>query len=61
MRWRISLMRCRNALIPIVSPRQIYENLAASAAGSVPSASLQETRLRPDVYYLEKRAVKPKR
>ena len=33
---------------------QIYENLAASAAGSVPSASLQETRLRPDVYYLEK-------
>ncbi|URQ59726.1 phosphotransferase RcsD [Pantoea alhagi] len=33
---------------------QIYENLAASAAGSTPSASLQETRLRPDVYYLEK-------
>ena len=33
---------------------QIYENLAASAAGSAPSASLQETRLRPDVYYLEK-------
>lgn len=32
---------------------QIYENLAASAAG-MPSNSLQETRLRPDVYYLEK-------
>lgn len=32
---------------------QIYENLAASAAGS-PANSLQETRLRPDVYYLEK-------
>ncbi|WP_158783638.1 phosphotransferase RcsD [Pantoea sp. BAV 3049] len=32
---------------------QIYENLAASAAGSTPN-SLQETRLRPDVYYLEK-------
>lgn len=33
---------------------QIYENLATSAAGSVPNSSLQETRLRPDVYYLEK-------
>lgn len=33
---------------------QIYENLATSAAGSTPSSSLQETRLRPDVYYLEK-------
>ncbi|QHM71755.1 phosphotransferase RcsD [Mixta intestinalis] len=33
---------------------QIYENLATSAAGTTPSASLQETRLRPDVYYLEK-------
>ncbi|MBV4365519.1 phosphotransferase RcsD [Erwinia sp. BNK-24-b] len=32
---------------------QIYENLAASAAGATPN-SLQETRLRPDVYYLEK-------
>ncbi|WP_173636241.1 phosphotransferase RcsD [Paramixta manurensis] len=32
---------------------QIYENLAASAAGTPPN-SLQETRLRPDVYYLEK-------
>ncbi|MFC0142548.1 phosphotransferase RcsD [Erwinia mallotivora] len=32
---------------------QIYENLAASATGA-PSGSLQETRLRPDVYYLEK-------
>ncbi|AXF76458.1 phosphotransferase RcsD [Erwinia tracheiphila] len=32
---------------------QIYENLATSAAGSQ-SGSLQETRLRPDVYYLEK-------
>ncbi|MEI2263743.1 phosphotransferase RcsD [Erwinia sp. CGal63] len=32
---------------------QIYENLAANAAGSPPN-SLQETRLRPDVYYLEK-------
>ncbi|MCX8956557.1 phosphotransferase RcsD [Erwinia psidii] len=32
---------------------QVYENLAASATGS-PSGSLQETRLRPDVYYLEK-------
>lgn len=33
---------------------QIYENLATSAAGSTPNSSLQETRLRPDVYYLEK-------
>ncbi|MEG3131298.1 phosphotransferase RcsD [Pantoea cypripedii] len=33
---------------------QIYENLATSAAGSEPNSSLQETRLRPDVYYLEK-------
>ncbi|MCZ4060663.1 phosphotransferase RcsD [Pantoea sp. LMR881] len=33
---------------------QIYENLATSAAGSPPSSNLQETRLRPDVYYLEK-------
>jgi len=33
---------------------QIYENLATSAAGSSPNSSLQETRLRPDVYYLEK-------
>ena len=33
---------------------QIYENLATSAAGTSPSNSLQETRLRPDVYYLEK-------
>ncbi|WP_130835418.1 phosphotransferase RcsD [[Erwinia] mediterraneensis] len=33
---------------------QIYENLATSAAGTPPSNSLQETRLRPDVYYLEK-------
>ncbi len=33
---------------------QIYENLSASAAGSVPASNLQETRLRPDVYYLEK-------
>lgn len=33
---------------------QIYENLATSAAGTAPSSSLQETRLRPDVYYLEK-------
>lgn len=33
---------------------QIYENLATSAAGSAPNSSLQETRLRPDVYYLEK-------
>ncbi|WP_034916051.1 phosphotransferase RcsD [Erwinia sp. 9145] len=32
---------------------QIYENLSASAAGTPPN-SLQETRLRPDVYYLEK-------
>ncbi|PIJ50076.1 phosphotransferase RcsD [Erwinia sp. OLTSP20] len=32
---------------------QIYENLAASAAGATPG-NLQETRLRPDVYYLEK-------
>ncbi|KAB8312249.1 phosphotransferase RcsD [Erwinia endophytica] len=32
---------------------QIYENLAANAAGSPPN-NLQETRLRPDVYYLEK-------
>ncbi len=32
---------------------QIYENLAASAAGTPPN-SLQENRLRPDVYYLEK-------
>lgn len=32
---------------------QIYENLATSAAGTPPE-SLQETRLRPDVYYLEK-------
>lgn len=32
---------------------QVYENLAASAAGTPPN-SLQETRLRPDVYYLEK-------
>ncbi len=40
---------------------QIYENLSASAAGSVPASNLQETRLRPDVYYLEKPDVKPKR
>jgi two-component system sensor histidine kinase RcsD len=33
---------------------QIYENLATSAAGSAPNSTLQETRLRPDVYYLEK-------
>ncbi|MCW1874033.1 phosphotransferase RcsD [Erwinia sp. INIA-01] len=33
---------------------QIYENLAATAAGTTPSESLQETRLRPDVYALEK-------
>ena len=33
---------------------QIYENLAASATGTAPSGSLQETRLRPDVYALEK-------
>lgn len=33
---------------------QIYENLATSAAGTPPANSLQETRLRPDVYYLEK-------
>lgn len=33
---------------------QIYENLATSAAGTTPNSSLQETRLRPDVYYLEK-------
>lgn len=33
---------------------QIYENLATSAAGSTPNSNLQETRLRPDVYYLEK-------
>lgn len=33
---------------------QIYENLATSAAGSTPTSSLQETRLPPDVYYLEK-------
>nr|WP_314420727.1 phosphotransferase RcsD [uncultured Erwinia sp.] len=33
---------------------QIYENLAATAAGTAPSDSLQETRLRPDVYALEK-------
>ncbi len=33
---------------------QIYENLATSAAGSAPDSTLQETRLRPDVYYLEK-------
>lgn len=32
---------------------QIYENLATSAVGTPPN-SLQETRLRPDVYYLEK-------
>ncbi|PKH24384.1 phosphotransferase RcsD [Enterobacterales bacterium CwR94] len=32
---------------------QIYENLAASPSGSTTS-SLQETRLRPDVYYVEK-------
>lgn len=32
---------------------QIYENLAASATGTA-SNSLQETRLRQDVYYLEK-------
>lgn len=32
---------------------QIYENLATSAAGT-PANSLQETRLRQDVYYLEK-------
>ncbi|WP_240494272.1 phosphotransferase RcsD [Pantoea sp. 1.19] len=32
---------------------QIYENVAAAPSGSV-SNSLQETRLRPDVYYLEK-------
>lgn len=32
---------------------QIYENLAANATGSQ-TGSLQETRLRPDVYYLEK-------
>ncbi|MBZ6388389.1 phosphotransferase RcsD [Pantoea piersonii] len=36
------------------APWQIYENLAPSAAGSSPNSSLQETRLRPDVYYLEK-------
>ncbi len=40
---------------------QIYENLATSAAGTAPSSSLQETRLRPDVYYLEKPVVKRKR
>lgn len=39
---------------------QIYENLATSAAGSQ-SGSLQETRLRPDVYYLEKTVVRPNR
>lgn len=33
---------------------QIYENLATTAAGSTPNSNLQETRLRPDVYYLEK-------
>jgi len=33
---------------------QIYENLATSAVGSTPNSNLQETRLRPDVYYLEK-------
>ena len=33
---------------------QIYENLATSAAGTPPASTLQETRLRPDVYYLEK-------
>ncbi len=33
---------------------QIYENLATSAAGTTPDSALQETRLRPDVYYLEK-------
>ncbi len=33
---------------------QIYENLATSAAGSAPNTNLLETRLRPDVYYLEK-------
>ena len=32
---------------------QIYENLATSATGAAGN-SLQETRLRPDVYYLEK-------
>ncbi|MCW0310645.1 Phosphotransferase RcsD [Pantoea ananatis] len=33
---------------------QIYENLSTSAAGTPPASNLQETRLRPDVYYLEK-------
>lgn len=33
---------------------QIYENLSTSAAGATPGSNLQETRLRPDVYYLEK-------
>ncbi|MFP3480282.1 hypothetical protein SB780_36130, partial [Burkholderia sp. SIMBA_057] len=31
-----------------------YENLSTSAAGATPGSNLQETRLRPDVYYLEK-------
>ncbi len=30
------------------------KTFSASAAGSVPASNLQETRLRPDVYYLEK-------
>lgn len=33
---------------------QIYENLAISAADTLPNSNLQETRLRPDIYYLEK-------
>lgn len=33
---------------------QLYENLAATATGTPVDSSLQETRLRPDVYYLEK-------
>ncbi len=50
----ISPMRCISALIRgAMRPRQIYDNIAAAPATSS-GEGLQETRLKQDVYYLEK-------
>ena len=52
-RWLISATLYTNALIPALCHRQIYDNIAATSS-STSSDGLQETRLKQDVYYLEK-------
>lgn len=50
----MSATTCINASIPGATPRQIYDNIAATSASSASETGLQETRLKQDVYYLEK-------